>query len=78
MAPLTPYSYIQCPCSESSPAADSSAAKGEPDDRTFDPRAPRANYSLYPLEYPAATSRVRVIDAQEAASSVPVALGLLL
>ncbi|EGY22154.1 hypothetical protein VD0002_g3551 [Verticillium dahliae] len=52
MAPLTPYSYIQCPCSESSPAADSSAAKGEPDDdRTFDPRAPRANYSLYPLEY---------------------------
>ncbi|KAG7115466.1 Dynactin subunit 4 like protein [Verticillium longisporum] len=52
MAPLTPYSYIQCPCSESSPAADSSAAKGEPDDdRTFDPRTPRANYSLYPLEY---------------------------
>ena len=23
----------------------------EEDDRTFDPRAPRSNYSLYPLEY---------------------------
>ena len=45
MAPLTPYTYIQCPCSdESSPDADD-------DDRTFDPRAARANYSLYGLEY---------------------------
>ena len=23
----------------------------EDDDRTFDPRAPRSNYSLYPIEY---------------------------
>lgn len=54
MAPLTPYTYIQCPCSNSQPdAGDSSQTEGEPDDddRTFDPRAPRANYSLFPLEY---------------------------
>jgi dynactin 4 len=53
MAPLTPYTYIQCPCSDSQPGSGASQAEGEPDDddRTFDPRAPRANYSLFPLEY---------------------------
>ncbi|KAH6693609.1 dynactin Arp1 p62 subunit RO2 [Plectosphaerella plurivora] len=53
MAPLTPYTYIQCPCSDSQPGAESPQTEGEPDDddRTFDPRAPRANYSLFPLEY---------------------------
>ncbi|ROT36078.1 hypothetical protein SODALDRAFT_316365 [Sodiomyces alkalinus F11] len=56
MAPLTPYTYIQCPCSDTSfspSGAPTSDDKTEPedDDRTFDPRAPRANYSLYPLEY---------------------------
>lgn len=59
MAPLTPYTYIQCPCSEDSrpagetPSPDQDPAEGEldDDDRTFDPRAPRANYSLHPLEY---------------------------
>ncbi|AEO68623.1 uncharacterized protein THITE_2090132 [Thermothielavioides terrestris NRRL 8126] len=63
MAALTPYTYIRCPCSDvsapgrpldgSSPmaaAADDNGA-GDDDDRTFDPRAPRSNYSLYPLEY---------------------------
>ncbi|KAH8898184.1 hypothetical protein GQ53DRAFT_711329 [Thozetella sp. PMI_491] len=57
MAPLTPYTYIQCPCSDPStidhPADASSPTNAELDDdeRTFDPRAPRANYSLYPLEH---------------------------
>ncbi|KAB5515461.1 dynactin subunit 4 [Coniochaeta sp. 2T2.1] len=60
MAPpsLTPYTFIQCPCSDSShaggeaPSSPSGASSDtEDDDRTFDPRAPRSNYSLYPLEY---------------------------
>jgi len=57
MAALTPYTYIQCPCSDSStlgrPSDASSPTSPEPDedDRTFDPRAARSNYSLYPLEY---------------------------
>ncbi|KAH8909425.1 hypothetical protein BR93DRAFT_391962 [Coniochaeta sp. PMI_546] len=55
--PLTPYTFIQCPCSDfaqSGPAPASPSGPGsdaEDDDRTFDPRAPRSNYSLYPLEY---------------------------
>jgi hypothetical protein len=55
MAPLLPYTYIQCSCSDQLPA---DAGTGWPteqldedDERTFDPRAPRSNYSLYPLEY---------------------------
>jgi dynactin-4 len=55
MAPVIPYTYIQCPCSEASPVdlADDpdSLESVEDDERTFDPRAPRSNYSLYPLEY---------------------------
>ncbi|KAK3323038.1 dynactin p62 family-domain-containing protein [Apodospora peruviana] len=61
MAPLTPYTYIQCPCSDPSNlsysrASDSgSPIDGNPgfddEEHTFDPRAPRSNYSLYPLEY---------------------------
>ncbi|KAK4234463.1 dynactin subunit 4 [Achaetomium macrosporum] len=57
MAALTPYTYIQCPCSDSSTLGRSSGpnsptgSEGDEDDRTFDPRAPRSNYSLYPLEY---------------------------
>ncbi|KAK4118420.1 hypothetical protein N657DRAFT_667206 [Parathielavia appendiculata] len=58
MAAITPYTYIQCPCSDSSTLGrssdtNSSRADGadDDDDRTFDPRAPRSNYSLYPLEY---------------------------
>jgi dynactin-4 len=58
--PLTPYTFIQCPCSDASsqsgelgPASASDAGSNpeEDDDRTFDPRAPQSNYSLYPLEY---------------------------
>ena len=59
MAPptLAPYTFIQCPCSDASQAGPAPAsptdAGSDPDgdDRTFDPRAPRSNYSLYPLEY---------------------------
>ncbi|KAL2150507.1 hypothetical protein VTH82DRAFT_7070 [Thermothelomyces myriococcoides] len=57
MAALTPYTYIQCPCSDSAIVARPSDSKSpagadaEEDDRTFDPRAPRSNYGLYPLEY---------------------------
>lgn len=54
MARSTPYTYIQCPCSDRSAADDSdvSSPHGAADDEpTFDPRAPRSNFSLYPLEY---------------------------
>lgn len=73
MAPsFTPYTYIQCPCSDSAslpsaaahdsssrPSSSDRASSGggqqdgeaDEDDHTFDPRSPRANYSLYPLEY---------------------------
>ncbi|PNY25634.1 Dynactin subunit 4 [Tolypocladium capitatum] len=55
MARSTPYTYIQCPCSDQSAADRSDASpdghEDDEDERTFDPRAPRSNYSLYPLEY---------------------------
>ncbi|KAI2642838.1 dynactin Arp1 p62 subunit RO2 [Xylaria nigripes] len=58
MASFTPYTYIQCPCYEStnqSWSADDapSFARGLTEERedNFDPRAPRSNFSLYPLEY---------------------------
>ncbi|KAM7200910.1 dynactin subunit 4 [Naviculisporaceae sp. PSN 640] len=58
MSPITPYTYFQCPCSDSSlfrPGDGSPSSPKNRDfenaDRPFDPRAPRANYSLYPLEH---------------------------
>ncbi|KAL2213138.1 dynactin subunit [Sarocladium strictum] len=55
MALPLPYSYIQCPCSdqaEAEPDDDSQQEDTvEDEDRTFDPRAPRSNYSLFPLEH---------------------------
>lgn len=61
MAAVTPYTYIQCPCSDpanlsrhshthTDPTA-ASLADSDEYERAFDPRAPRANYSLFPLEY---------------------------
>jgi len=44
MAGFIPYTYIQCPCT-------SPATEADEDERTFDPRGPRANYSLYPLAH---------------------------
>ena len=54
MAPVIPYTYIQCPCSDLSPPdlPDSPQPQDSSDDeRSFDPRAPRSNFSLYPLEH---------------------------
>ncbi|RGP75484.1 putative dynactin arp1 p62 subunit ro-2 [Fusarium sporotrichioides] len=53
MAPVIPYTYIQCPCSDNSPPDQQTpqtptSASAE---HTFDPTDPRSNYSLYPLEY---------------------------
>lgn len=44
MAQPFPYTYYACNCFDSNTGAD-----GE--ERTFDPRSPRANYALYPLEH---------------------------
>ncbi|KAI1426951.1 dynactin p62 family-domain-containing protein [Xylaria sp. FL1777] len=60
MASFTPYTYIQCPCHDSTTqgrTADdalptSSQELNEDDDgHAFDPRASRSNFNLYPLEY---------------------------
>ncbi|KAF2139671.1 uncharacterized protein K452DRAFT_231825 [Aplosporella prunicola CBS 121167] len=55
-----PYTFYSCPCVDtSSPAASTLrekrasqySSRGEEEERTFDPRSPRADYSLYPLEH---------------------------
>jgi dynactin-4 len=58
MAEFKPYTYFQCPCTDTSipsrevgGANPASEQEVDEDERTFDPRAPRANYSLYPLEH---------------------------
>lgn len=56
MALPIPYTFIQCPCSDLSAAENGNTSSGseeleENGERTFDPRAPRSNYSLYPLEH---------------------------
>ncbi|KAI0415802.1 dynactin p62 family-domain-containing protein [Xylaria grammica] len=60
MASFTPYTYIQCPCYDSTvrgwTADDASPTishelSEDDDDHAFDPRAPRSTFSLYPLEY---------------------------
>lgn len=56
---MNPYTYILCPCSDPANVSRHShndpttPLQPEPDDyeAAFDPRAPRANFSLYPLEY---------------------------
>lgn len=58
MASFTPYTRFQCPCTDTSDTTRRLGEEDTPneeendeDERTFDPRAPRANYSLYPLEH---------------------------
>ncbi|KAI9740684.1 MAG: hypothetical protein M1818_004648 [Claussenomyces sp. TS43310] len=57
MASTIPYTYFQCPCTSDTPDLTrkdgdiASLPEEETDDRDFDPRSPRANYSLYPLEH---------------------------
>jgi hypothetical protein len=58
MTSFTPYTYFQCPCTDTSIPTrrlgeenPTTEEENDEDERTFDPRAPRANYSLYPLEH---------------------------
>lgn len=58
MATFKPYTYLQCPCSEvlsHQLGNDDKFLQSDEnltaDERTFDPRAARSNYSLYPLEH---------------------------
>ncbi|KAI0553041.1 dynactin p62 family-domain-containing protein [Xylaria curta] len=60
MASFTPYTYIQCPCHDSTVQgrSDDDASfttaqelNDDDDDFAFDPRAQRSTFSLYPLEY---------------------------
>ncbi len=52
-----PYTYISCPCTDvSTPILGSvvqpqDANNEDEQERTFDPRSPRANFSLFPLEH---------------------------
>ena len=46
-----PYTYISCPCTDVSIAINKELQEDEEHERTFDPRSPRANYSLYPLDH---------------------------
>jgi len=50
-----PYTFYSCPCSGAAPIATKRTSQqfvvlGEEEERTFNPRAPLSNYSLYPLE----------------------------
>lgn len=62
MAAFKPYTYFQCPCTDTTipsyqldaPSLNALPEEDEDDSdegQAFDPRAPRANYSLYPLEH---------------------------
>lgn len=49
-----PYTYISCPCTDISAPTDGNREVQEGEEErepTFDPRSPRANFSLYPLEH---------------------------
>ncbi|KAF2993926.1 hypothetical protein E8E14_001072 [Neopestalotiopsis sp. 37M] len=56
---FTPYSFVQCPCYDAATHSRTSSGRSSPqsqntpddDDYAFDPRAPRSNYSLYPIEH---------------------------
>jgi dynactin 4 len=59
MAAAIPYTYFQCPCTSdistplrkgAEPLRSGDEVEAD-DERNFDPRAPRSNYSLYPLEH---------------------------
>ncbi|KAF2686096.1 dynactin-like protein Arp1 p62 subunit RO2 [Lentithecium fluviatile CBS 122367] len=57
MAQPFPYTYYACDCFDSTTTTASKrasqvlAAAAEEDERDFDPRSPRSNYSLFPLEH---------------------------
>ncbi|KAF2713032.1 hypothetical protein K504DRAFT_478966 [Pleomassaria siparia CBS 279.74] len=58
MAQAFPYTYYSCDCYDSNTnitsakrASQQAPIADDEDERTFDPRSPRSNYSLYPLEH---------------------------
>ena len=58
MAQPFPYTYYSCDCYDSTVGGPPSKRVSQPspteeeeDERTFDPRNPRASYSLYPLDH---------------------------
>ncbi|KAF2201830.1 hypothetical protein GQ43DRAFT_20103 [Delitschia confertaspora ATCC 74209] len=56
MAQPFPYTYYVCDCYDSKTKVSAKRSSQPPpaddeDERTFDPRNPRSNYSLYPLEH---------------------------
>lgn len=59
MAQQFPYAYYSCPCVDPSPKVisppanlDAAApAAVDEEENTFDPRSPRTNFTLYPVEY---------------------------
>ncbi|KAH7070624.1 dynactin subunit 4 [Paraphoma chrysanthemicola] len=56
MAQSFPYTYYACDCYDNTTAASAKRASqiladADDEDGTFDPRSPRANYALYPLEH---------------------------
>jgi dynactin-4 len=57
MAHPFPYTHYSCDCYHSAAAAPTakhasqSPLADDEDERTFDPRNPRSNYALYPLEH---------------------------
>lgn len=56
MAQAFPYTFYACDCFDSNTTSSTKrasqilAAAEDEEDRTFDPRSPRSNYALYPLE----------------------------
>ena len=52
-----PYTYYSCPCTDVTVPVSGSAKvrfdeeEDEEEERTFDPRSPRADFSLFPLEH---------------------------
>lgn len=54
MAQTFPYTYYACDCYDSNTTTSAKRASqilADEEDRTFDPRNPRSNYALYPLEH---------------------------
>lgn len=58
MALPFPYTYYACDCFDSNAPISSkrvsqilAEAEADEEERTFDPRNPRSNYALYPLEH---------------------------
>ena len=55
MALRLPFTYYRCSCVDAAPSlatrSSQKFARLENEEQTFDPKSPRANYSLFPLEH---------------------------